>query len=324
MEPVVSVIIPLYNEEIYVYDCIESLLKQDFDKKKMEWIFVDGYSEDCTVQIIRKVMKEYPKLIRLYFNPKRIVSSAMNIGIREARGKYIIRIDAHAEYAVDYISKCVYYLDTSDADNVGGVLKTKARTEYGATIAKGLSSVFGVGNSKFRIGGKSGYVDTVPFGAFRKEVFEKYGGYEERLARSEDNELNYRIRKNGGKIFMASDIHLTYYCRDTLKGICRMAFQNGKWNVAAMRLMPGSMGIRHFVPFVFFLSLFFGCILGMFFKPFAFLLKVEILTYAILDGFFSFKDATDIREFFRLFYLYFSFHICYGAGTAYGLCGKVK
>lgn len=142
-----------------------------------------------------------------------------------------------------------------DADNVGGVAETKANGFVGNCIAKMLSSRFGVGNSEFRTNGKSGYVDTVPFGAFRREVFSKYGGYDERLVRNQDNEMNYRIRKNGGKIYLADDIHLSYYCRDSIKGISDMAKKNGMWNVITMKLCPGAMGIRHFVPLVFVLSI---------------------------------------------------------------------
>lgn len=147
--------------------------------------------------------KKYPRLIKVFDNPKKIVPFAMNIGIKNSKGKYIIRLDAHAEYANDYFSKCVHYLDNIEVDNVGGTMETRARTRMGLNIAKMLSSKFGVGNSQFRTDGKSGYVDTVPFGAFKREVFSKYGGYDERLVRNQDNELNYRIRKNGGRIFLA-------------------------------------------------------------------------------------------------------------------------
>ncbi|MCI8854726.1 MAG: glycosyltransferase, partial [Lachnospiraceae bacterium] len=115
-EVIVSVIMPVYNEEKYIADCIESLLKQDYSIKKMEWLFIDGCSTDNTVAIIEQYKSRYPYLITYYSNPKRIVPYAMNIGIRHARGKYIIRLDAHAEYAKDYISKSIFYLETTDAD----------------------------------------------------------------------------------------------------------------------------------------------------------------------------------------------------------------
>lgn len=315
----ISVVMPVYNEEKYIENCIESLLLQDYPKNLMEWIFVDGMSSDKTRQLIEKYIKEYPQMIKLLSNPNKTVPYAMNIGIREAKGQFIIRLDAHADYSTDYISKCVYYLETTDADNVGGVAETKSKGFVGNAIAKMLSSRFGVGNSEFRTNGESGYVDTVPFGAFRREVFDKWGGYDERLTRNQDNEMNYRIRKNGGKIFLSSDIKLSYYCRDSIKGISDMAMKNGMWNVITMKLCPGSMGLRHFIPLMFLLSLICLPIVSAFWHPIALLFIAELVLYLILDCAFSAKKASGIKEFLLLIILFPIFHITYGAGSLKGL-----
>lgn len=323
MSKKVSVVMPLYNEEKYIANCIESLLLQDFPKEDMEWIFVDGMSKDATKEILMNYKEKYPELIHICDNLKKIVPCAMNIGIAQAQGKYIIRLDAHADYASDYISKCVYCLENTDADNVGGVAETKSRGFVGETIAMMLSSKFGVGNSQFRTNGKSGYVDTVPFGAFRREVFEKWGDYDERLIRNQDNEMNYRIRKNGGKIYMAEDIHLSYYCRDSIRGIVKMALQNGKWNVITMKLCPGSMGVRHFIPLAFLLSqiilpLFAVFVSGFFWKIFL----LEEVLYLVCDLLFSIKAAKKIGYFLLLILLFPIFHISYGMGSLIGI-GKI-
>ena len=315
----ISVVMPVYNEEKYINNCIESLLLQDYPLSCMEWIFVDGMSTDKTRQIIELYIKEYPKLIKLLNNPNKTVPYAMNIGIKQSKGEFIIRLDAHADYNKDYISKCVYYLEKTGADNVGGVADTKSKGFVGNAIAKMLSSRFGVGNSEFRTNGNSGYVDTVPFGAFRKEVFEKWGGYDERLTRNQDNEMNYRIRKNGGKIYLSSDIKLSYYCRDSIQGISDMAVKNGMWNVITMKLCPGSMGIRHFIPLMFLLSLICMPILGMLFYPFRYIFVTEMILYFVLDCLFSAKQACGIREFLLLIVLFPIFHITYGAGSLKGL-----
>lgn len=315
----ISVVMPVYNEEKYIENCIESLLLQDYPQNLMEWIFVDGMSSDKTRQLIEKYIKEYPQMIKLLSNPNKTVPYAMNIGIREAKGQFIIRLDAHADYSTDYISKCVYYLETTDADNVGGVAETKSKGFVGNAIAKMLSSRFGVGNSEFRTNGESGYVDTVPFGAFRREVFDKWGGYDERLTRNQDNEMNYRIRKNGGKIFLSSDIKLSYYCRDSIKGISDMAMKNGMWNVITMKLCPGSMGLRHFIPLMFLISLICLPIVSAFWHPIALLFIAELVLYLILDCAFSAKKASGIKEFLLLIILFPIFHITYGAGSLKGL-----
>ncbi len=315
----ISVVMPVYNEEKYIESCIDSLLLQDYPQECMEWIFVDGMSSDRTRELIGLYIEKYPELIKLLNNLNKTVPYAMNIGIKEARGKYIIRLDAHADYNKDYISKCVYYLDTTDADNVGGVAETKSKGFVGNAIAKMLSSRFGVGNSEFRTNGESGYVDTVPFGAFRREVFEKWGGYDERLTRNQDNEMNYRIRKNGGKIYLSSDIKLLYYCRDSIKGISDMAVKNGIWNVITMKLCPGSMGVRHFIPLAFLLSLIILPIAGAIYHPIWWLFALEMVLYFALDCFFSAKQASGLKEFFLLVLLFPIFHITYGVGSLKGI-----
>ena len=316
---VVSVVMPVYNEEKYIEKCVDSLLLQDYPKEKMEWIFVDGESKDRTVEILNGYREKYPELIVVLSNPDKIVPYAMNIGIAASKGKYIVRLDAHADYAADYISKCIHYLETTDAENVGGVAETKANGFMGNAIAKMLSSKFGVGNSQFRTGGDSGYVDTVPFGAFKREVFSKYGGYDERLVRNQDNEMNFRIRKNGGKIYLANDIRLSYYCRDSIKGISSMAVKNGMWNVITMRLCPGSMGLRHFIPLAFVLSLPMLSLLGLLHPIFLLALGAELSLYLLLDAVFSARQASSVKEFFALLILFPIFHVTYGVGSMIGI-----
>ncbi|PKM55425.1 MAG: glycosyltransferase family 2 protein [Firmicutes bacterium HGW-Firmicutes-5] len=316
---IVSVVMPVYNEELYIEGCIKSLLSQDYNKSHMEWIFVDGESNDATVSMIEKFQSDNPNLIKVYNNPMKTVPYAMNIGIGHAVGKYIIRLDAHSMYHSDYISKCVHYLETTDADNVGGVAKTIGKGFVGHTIALMLSSKFGVGNSEFRTGGKSGYVDTVPFGAFRRTVFDKYGMYNEYLTRNQDNEMNYRIRKNGGKIFLSDEIKLSYYCRDTIKGISDMALKNGKWNVITMKLCPGSMGVRHFIPLLFLSSLIIMPILSLMMPFFGYLFFFEVGLYLFLDLLFSLKAKDHIKYVPLLLILFPIFHITYGMGSMQGI-----
>ncbi len=319
MPKLISVIVPVYNEERYIDACLESMLAQDYPKDAMEWFFVDGMSSDRTLEILNGYQERFPELIRVLKNPNKTVPFAMNLAIREAKGVYIIRLDAHAEYEKDYFSKCVEVLDETGADNVGGVMETKARTSIGQTIAKMLSSKFGVGDSQFRTNGKDGYVDTVPFGAFRREIFEKVGLYDERLTRNQDSELNYRIIHNGGKIYLSNRIKLAYYCRDSVKGIVKMAMLNGKWNIITSKFCPGSMRLRHFIPCFFVLSLIGMPLATMLWRPFGILFALELLAYFALDVMFSGKSAKNIKEFFQLLYLFPLFHISYGFGSVLGI-----
>lgn len=321
---IVSVIIPVYNEERYIENCIQSLLEQDYPQNKMEFLFLDGRSTDKTVQIIDTFLEQYSSLIRIIENPNRTQSYAMNIGIMEAKGKYILRLDAHADYDKHYISECVRLLETGLYQNVGGVADTKARSKFGEVVALMMSSRFGVGNSQFRTSDMEGPVDTVPFGAFSKDYLVSLGGFDERLNRNEDNEINYRIRKNGGVVYLSPKIRFTYYCRDTLKGILSMAFQNGKWTLIASRLCPGSMSLRHLIPLLFVLSIIALIVLDHFFAVSYLLLMLELALYFSLALLFSIKTKADFKMILQLLLLFPAFHISYGCGSIFGIITVIR
>ena len=318
----VSVVIPVYNEEKYITGLINSLEEQDYDRNKFEIIFLDGNSSDKTIEIINETLNEKQIKYKIFKNPDRITPKSMNIGIKNSNYDIIIRLDAHSEYPSNYISKCVYYLNKIKADNVGCILETVSEGIIGNAISIVLSSKFGVGNSKFRTNAQSGYVDTVPFGTFRKELFEEIGYYDERLSRNQDSEFNSRILKNGGKIYLFNDIKIIYHPRDTIGKLVKMAVLNGKWNLYTNYLVPGSMRLRHFVPFAFTISLIIGIIsiiLNIKLIKFAFLL--EMLLYLLLDIIFSVKEIKNYNVVSILLSLliYPIFHITYGFGTILGI-----
>ena len=320
--PLVSLVIPVRNEEKYLAACLQSILAQDYPMACLDVVFVDGCSSDRTVALLEEAAQTHP--IRVLNNPQRTVPYAMNIGIRASRGEYIVRLDAHAAYPPTYVSGCIRVLRTIPCDNAGGRAVTEGRGYMGQAIAGALSTVFGVGNSKFRVSTRSGYVDTVPFGAFRRELFDRIGFYDERLTRNQDNELNDRIRKHGGKIYMDADIHCTYYCRDSLRGIMKMGFQNGLWNVITMYLCPGSMGLRHFIPLALVLAALglplLGLLTGLSF--FYSLMALMWGAYATLDAFYSYAvvEKQGWRYMPVLPIIYPAFHFAYGVGSLCGLC----
>lgn len=316
----VSVIIPLYNEEKYIVNCLESLKNQTFPLKKMEWILVDGQSTDKTVDLIKQYIAQNECPIILLNNVKRKTPYALNMAIKQSRGRYIIRLDAHASFYPDYIEKCVYYLETTDADNVGGIAETTSKRMKGKAISEMLSTKFGVGGSDFRVGEGNKYVDTVPFGAFRKEVFDRVGLFNTKLLRSEDNDMNARIREAGGKIWLAEDIRFRYYCRDTVGGILKMALLNGNALFHTLRENPKAMSFRHFIPFVFLMSLILMPILAMISPFLKWMFIFELVLYFTLDAYFSFVK---MRAKFGVitFWLYPAFHIVYGIGSSLGLFG---
>lgn len=319
----VSIIVPIRNEEKYIEKCIQSILNQDYPLDNIEAIFIDGISNDKTSEIIKKYIKQYPRIIKFFENPHKTVPFAMNIGIKNSTGKYIIRLDAHSEYSNDYISKCIYTIEKSNADNVGGLAITKGQGFIGECFSKILSSRFGVGNSGFRTNASSGYVDTVPFGTFKRETFTKYGLYDERLTRNQDYELNYRIRKNGGKIYLNSDINLTYFCRNTIQGILKQSYDNGKWNIITSKLCPGSMSLRHFIPLLFLLSIIILPFLIFFIPDLIWLIILELILYFILDLIFTFKIISKITQIPMLIILFPIFHLSYGFGSLVGIVQRI-
>ena len=321
--PFISVILPVRTEERYSDACVASIFAQDDPADQMEVIFVDGCSEDRTVALLDRQREAHPQIIVLH-NPNRTVPYAMNIGIAHSRGEVIVRLDAHAEYPPDYVRLSVETLLTKECDNAGGVFETRGRGFMGDAIAEMLKTPLGVGNATYRLTTEDGYVDTVPFGCWRRELFDRIGGFDERMTRNQDNELNFRIRKNGGKVYLNHNIRVLYYCRDTLRGIMRMGYMNGKWNVITMTLVPGSMGVRHFVPLCFVLSPSVLLLLTAFTRSMLFggLLALEWGAYLLLDFFYSYTIAKEKGWRFLPveLILYPAFHFAYGTGSLCGIC----
>ena len=320
----ISVICPIYNEEKYIAKCIESILEQDYPKDDLEVIFVDGMSTDRTREIVAEYTAKYP-FIRLIDNPERIVPPAMNKGILASKGDIIMRLDAHSTYASNYFSVLVKALYDLGADNVGAVCKTDVlnKTPKALAIKEVLSNKFGVGNSTFRTGvDKVMEVDTVPFGCWRRDVFDKYGLYDVRLVRNQDIELNKRILRGGGKILIVPDTYCTYLARENYKALAKNNFGNGKWNILTVFYTKqfDSLSIRHFIPLAFVLSLILPLLCSVIYWPIAFVALLSLLAYLGLVGAISAKLSISKNLNFR--YLIASFivlHVSYGWGSLVGL-----
>lgn len=319
-----SVVCPIYNEEKYIAKCIDSILAQDYPKDDLEVIFVDGMSTDRTREIVAEYTAKYP-FIRLIDNPERIVPPAMNKGILASKGDVIMRLDAHSTYASNYFSVLVKALDDYGADNVGAVCRTDVlnKTPKALAIKEVLSNKFGVGNSAFRTGvNKVMEVDTVPFGCWRRDVFDKYGLYDVRLVRNQDIELNKRILRGGGKILIVPDTYCTYLARENYKALAKNNFGNGKWNILTVFYTKqfDSLSIRHFIPLAFVLSLILPLLCSVIYWPIAFVALLSLLAYLGLVGAISAKLSISKNLNFR--YLIASFivlHVSYGWGSLVGL-----
>lgn len=319
-----SVICPIYNEEIYIAQCIESILQQDYPKDDLEVLLVDGMSTDKTRAIVADYSARYP-FIKLIDNPRKIVPCAMNIGIKASKGDIIIRLDAHANYEKDYFSVLSRRLIELNADNVGVVCKTDVlnKTPKTLTIREVLSNKFGVGNSTFRTGvDEVRQVDTVPFGCWRREVFERYGLYDERLIRNQDIELNKRIIRGGGKIYIVPDTFCTYFARERFSALAKNNYANGKWNILTVHYTKqmSSLSLRHFIPCLFVLSLIFPSLLAILWWPLSIISVLSLLVYLLDLSAISLRLS--ISKGLNFVYLLVSFatlHISYGFGSLIGI-----
>jgi len=318
--PFITVICPIRNEERHIAGCLQSLLNQDYDRRRMEILVVDGMSDDGTRAVVRMMRAQDPR-IKLLENPGRIVPTAMNIGIKQARGEIIVRVDGHAEIAENYLSACVHHLTQTGAACVGGPIASVNETFVGRAIALAMSFPFGVGNSRFRTSDYTGYVDTLAFGAYRREVFERIGMFDEELVRCQDDELNYRLRKFGGEIFMTPDIHSSYFPRASLRKLWRQYFQYGFWKVRVLQKHTRMMQPRQFVPGAFVCALLLSPMSAFFLQP-AWLACTALLgVYAAAN--FSAALVLAFRRgghyFFLLPLIFVLLHFSYGLGFLWGL-----
>jgi glycosyltransferase involved in cell wall biosynthesis len=319
--PKVSIVAPCRNEAAYIEKTIMSILQSDYPSDIMELLVVDGMSTDGTREIV-EAMAQKDNRIKIIDNPDKIVPSAMNIGIRRARGNYIIRIDCHSTFAPDYISKCIEISQRTGAENVGGYIETLpgADTAIARAIAQATSSRFGVGNSAFRLSGPEQQVDTVPFGTFRKELFKKTGLYDERLARNQDIELNSRIRKAGGRIIISPEIKLCYYNRATYLQLWRQSFNNGLWNPYTLWLAGGGLSIRHFVPMFFVLGLITLVASTIFFEVTKWVLLGYISIYLSAAFCFAVRSAEKMNiSVLLILWSFITLHTAYGLGSLWSI-----
>jgi glycosyltransferase involved in cell wall biosynthesis len=326
--PFVSVVMPCGNEAAFIKKSLDSLCATQYPKDKLEIIVaLDTGANDGTDQIIRDVAQNCD-IIRVLPNARHFVPFAMNLGIQAAMGDIIIRVDAHCQYPPDYISKCVEYLKKTDAWCVGGPFYNKpaVNTFMAKAICAALSSPFMVADSKFRTKRESMYVETVPFGAFRREVFDKVGLYDERFIRHQDYELCKRIIEFGGKIYMTPEIKNIYHPRKTLNSLLQKARYYGLWDAFSHKMRSYTFAWRHFVPAPFFAGVLFCLALIMFGAGKNSVLVViglaPMLIYLVTGLFFSIavcrKNKLNFLSVLLIPIICFLYHFNFGYGLVKG------
>ncbi|MGD0801841.1 MAG: glycosyltransferase family 2 protein [Terracidiphilus sp.] len=322
--PSVSMVVVCRNEARWIGRCLDSVIQNGYPADRVEILVVDGDSNDGT----QEILEQYASLcarIKVLHNFGRYIPLGLNMGIRAARGEIIMKVDAHSEYPPNYISDCVYYLTHSGAANVGGGIDILpgSDTLFARAVAKVLSSRFGVGNSGFRVStGEPVWADTAYSGCYWKSTLLKVGLYDEAVIRSEDIDMNSRLRALGGRTLLVPTIRIRYYTRPYFTQFCRYALSNGYWVTFPALANRTRFSTRHFAPLAFVTGQLALLALCRFFPPaqialasFAALYAACALTASAL----AWKRCSSPLIVLVTAFTYAAYHELYGLGSIAGL-----
>lgn len=331
-----SIIVPIYNESRHIENCINSIIESTDDIETMELLLIDGGSTDGTLERLKNFEKMY-SFIRVLNNDKKKIAPALNLGINNSSGKYIVRLDAHSKFPKRYINNLVDALDNlpDEVVNVGGALDTKpgGNSIIAKSIAIALSSKIGVGNSDFRTKeiNEPQYVSTVPWGAYRRQALQEVGLFDESVPASEDLELSQKLIANGMKIMMIPDVRATLFTRENFPKLIKQMFDNGRSVTKENKTSISFYRLRHYVPFFFVSYLCFLLLSNIFLFPlipgiYTNIFMLPLILYFILilleGGFRSIKEMQPIYLAFVPLTL-FIIHFSYGFGSIYGLFQRI-
>jgi succinoglycan biosynthesis protein ExoA len=325
MLPSVSIVIPIYNEECYIEQCLQSIITQDYSNI-VEILCVDGGSQDRTTALVECFHQKHDKIL-LLANPSRVQAAGLNIGIQHAQGDIIARIDAHAFYATDYITQCVEHLLRTGAGCVGGTATPVAGESFvSQLIVCAHESRFGIGVAPFRRPSDGRWVDTVWPGCYWRRVVNEVGPYRAELGRDEDNDFHARLRAHHYGIYLAPTIKAFYFPRRTLKGICQQSFGNGRGVFPTLSINADAVSLRRFMPFLFVTSL----LMTLLVAPWH---KVGLMGFALLCGLYAICAALFCvpigynhgwRYAVVMPAVFVLIHLSYGGGTLWGLSGLIR
>jgi len=319
----ISVVIPCRNEEKYIEGCILSIINGTSKEFELEINIVDGMSTDRTRSIIKNLQQHYP-FIKLIDNPLTETQIALNKGVKAASYPYIMIAGAHSSFPPQYIETLLHYIITLNADGAGGSLITKVlnKSKTSVAISKILAHPLGVGNSMFRIGAsKPIQVDTVPFGIYKKSLFEEVGLYDEKLKRNHDMEWSKRLLRAGKIIYLIPETACVYYAREHFSALAKNNYRNGLWNILTVYYTKTfkSLGIRHFIPFIFVLSLIIPLIGSVWCIYSPLLTLLVIISYLLATTFAALKMERKGTDILHIIAAFFTIHFAYGLGSLVGL-----
>lgn len=313
----VTVAIPMLNEERYIGACLESLVAGDYPAESLEVLVLDGGSTDASVAVVENWKDRLP-LLRILENPARIQSVALNIAIKETTGEFFVRLDAHSTYQPNHVSLCVENLASGKAENVGGVQWPVGSSGVQKIIALTLRSPFSMGPSTHRHSKSAQYGESVYLGAWKTQTLRDLGGYDQSLKVAEDYELNIRLRESGKRVLVVPELTCPYNVRNSLLALARQYFRYGFWKTRILKRYPGSLRLRQAAPGLLVL----GMLGSLALLPFAWQIAIILpLVYALFllmaTTMLSWNEKT-ISGMGSLIALPI-IHISYGAGFIWGV-----
>jgi len=318
--PLVSILIPCYNEELFIEKCVYSIANNDYPKDKMEVFLLDGGSMDKTLEIGKQLEEKY-SFVKILKNEKKIFPAAINLGFKNAKGEAIIILGAHAEYSTNYISDNIKALYEHKVDNVGGLVEQiwPVKNFTGDAITIVLSSKFGIGGATYRTGtDKPTLVTTVFGGCYRRDVFERIGLFNEKLISSSDMDFNTRLKKIGGKTLLIPNVKVYYHYAETnYKKFIKNNFRNGYWSVNPIKYLDYiPVALRHLIPLIFVSGIFGAAVLSIFSIYFLWILAAAFGIYLLAAYYFASKYINKgLKYFLALPFFFFSLHFSYGLGS---------
>ena len=318
----VSVIVGLLNEEKFLPRLIEDFKKQTYDHDEIELIFIDGMSKDDSWKILEDFKNSNHDFydVVLLKNPKVILSAGMNVGIKAARGECILKVDCHSHITDNFIENNVKIIEEGE-DVCGGPRPNiiENADNFSKTLLLVEENMFGSGIADYRKKTTKKYVSSVFQGMYKKSIFDKIGLLDEKVGRVEDNELHYRIRKNGYKIRYSNDILSYQYTRPTLKRMLKQKYSNGYWIGKVSHVYPKAFSIFHFVPLAFVLAIIFSLCMIPITSIFIILLSSVYFLFTILITIMTIINNKFNITILLMPIILFLIHVYYGVGTLVGL-----
>ena len=315
----VSIVIPCRNEAGYITACLDSIIASDYPKDYLSVYVCDGLSTDGTKEKIEGYAAQFP-FIHLIVNEKQTTPYALNLGIRADNSDVAIILGAHSTIEPDFITNnCKALFSDESVGCAGGTLVNSYDNDLSRAIGYAMSQPFGVGNAYFRTGTKAGYVDTVAFGSYKREVFEKIGYFDEQLTRNQDDEFNFRVKKSGFKILLDPSIRSHYVVRSSFGRLLRQYFQYGYWKVFVNQKYKMITTLRQLVPFLFVAFLVAGAVASIFSSLCRWLYGMILLAYLLLALYFAATSKLSIKHWFSIILSFLILHIGYGCGYWVGI-----